>query len=310
MTRANDNGGLQVLEIIHPDRRTLPVLVSSPHSGRNYDPSFLGMTRLDSQAIRRSEDAFVDRLIAGVPALGAPTIGALFPRAWIDVNREPGELDSTMFEGRMSATPGHSSPRVRAGLGIIPRVVAGGEEIYRSRLPATEAQRRIASCYTPYHTALESLIDETRRLFGAVCLIDCHSMPTARSACDRKPVDIVLGDRFGTSCAPAVSRAATEALQARGATVRRNNPYPGGHITSRYGRPDLGMHAIQIEVDRRLYLNEMTVEPTAGMAATARLLEAAILAIARVIHILEKPAGNAGADIDGRRQHGMIAGAG
>ncbi|MDE0046879.1 MAG: N-formylglutamate amidohydrolase [bacterium] len=310
MTRANDNGGLQVLEVINPDRRTLPVLVSSPHSGRNYDPSFLGMTRLDSQAIRRSEDAFVDRLIAGVPALGAPTIAALFPRAWIDVNREPGELDCTMFEGRMSASPGHSSPRVRAGLGIIPRVVAGGEEIYRSRLPVSEAQRRIASCYTPYHAALESLIDETRRLFGAVCLIDCHSMPTARPACDRKPVDIVLGDRFGTSCAPAVSRAATAALQAQGATVRRNNPYPGGHITMRYGRPDLGMHAIQIEVDRRLYLDEATVEPTAGMAATARLLEAAILAIARVVRIPEKPAGSAGADIDGRRQHGMIAGGG
>ena len=294
MTRANDNGGLQVLEVNHPDRQTLPVLISSPHSGRNYDPSFLGMTRLDSQAIRRSEDAFVDRLIAGVPALGAPTIAALFPRAWIDVNREPGELDCTMFEGRLSATPGHNSPRVRAGLGIIPRVVAGGAEIYRSRLPAAEAQRRIASCYTPYHDALEHLIDETRQLFGAVCLIDCHSMPTAHAACGRKPVDIVLGDRFGTSCAPAISRAATEALEARGAMVRRNTPYPGGHITRRYGRPNLGMHAIQIEVDRRLYLDEATVEPTTGFAATARLLEAAILAIARVVHTPHTPAETAG----------------
>ena len=279
---------------MHPDSRTLPVLVSSPHSGRNYDPFFLGMTRLDSQAIRRSEDAFVDRLIAGVPALGAPTVAALFPRAWIDVNREPGELDCTMFEGRMSATPGHDSPRVRAGLGIIPRVVAGGAEIYRSRLPAGEAQRRIASCYAPYHAALEHLIDETRRLFGTVCLIDCHSMPSARPACAVKPVDIVIGDRFGTSCAPAVSRAATEALQARGAMVRRNNPYPGGHITRHYGRPELGMHAIQIEVDRRLYLDETAVEPTTGMAATARLLETAILAIAQVVRTLAKPAGIAG----------------
>lgn len=289
MRRANDNGGSQVLEVIHPDRRTLPVLISSPHSGRNYDPSFLGMTRLDSQAIRRSEDAFVDRLIAGIPALGAPTISALFPRAWIDVNREPGELDCTMFEGPLRATPGHNSPRVRAGLGIIPRVVAGGAAIYRSRLPAAEAQRRIASCYTPYHTTLEHLIDETRQLFGAVCLIDCHSMPTARPACGHKPADIVLGDRFGTSCAPAVSRAAADALQAEGAMVRRNHPYPGGHITRRYGRPDLGMHAIQIEVDRRLYLDETTVEPTAGFAATARLLEAAILAIAHVVHGLAQP---------------------
>ncbi len=294
MTRANDNGGLQVLEVIHPDRRTLPVLVSSPHSGRHYDASFLGMTRLDSHAIRRSEDAFVDRLIAGVPALGAPTIAALFPRAWIDVNREPGELDCTMFEGSLSATPGHDSPRVRAGLGIIPRVVAGGVEIYRSRLPAAEAERRIASCYTPYHAALENLIDETRRLFGVVCLIDCHSMPTAHPVCGRTPVDIVLGDRFGTSCAPAVSRAATEALQARGAMVRRNNPYPGGHITRRYGRPDYGIHAIQIEIDRRLYLDEAAVEPTAGAAATACLLEAAILAIARVVLTLARPLNPAG----------------
>ena len=249
------------------------------------------MTRLDSQAIRRSEDAFVDRLIAGVPALGAPTIAALFPRAWIDVNREPGELDCSMFEGPLNASPGHNSPRVRAGLGIIPRVVAGGAEIYRSRLPATEAQRRIASCYAPYHTTLEHLIDETRQLFGAVCLIDCHSMPSSRPACAGKPVDIVLGDRFGTSCSPAVSQAATEALQAQGAMVRRNNPYSGGHITRRYGRPDLGMHAIQIEVDRRLYLDETTVKPTTGMAATARLLETAILAIAQVVHTLAKPVG-------------------
>ncbi|MCY4608194.1 MAG: N-formylglutamate amidohydrolase [bacterium] len=289
MTRANDNGGFQVLEIIHPDRRTLPVLVSSPHSGRHYDPFFLGMTRLDSQAIRRSEDAFVDRLIAGVPALGAPTIAALFPRAWIDVNREPGELDCTMFEGRMSAAPGHNSPRVRAGLGIIPRVVAGGAEIYRSRLPVAEAERRIASCYAPYHAALEHLIDETRHLFGAVGLIDCHSMPSAPPACAGEPVDFVLGDRFGTSCAPAVSQAATEALQAQGAMVRRNNPYPGGHITRRYGRPELGVHAIQIEVDRRLYLDQTAVEPNTGMAATARLLETAILAIAQVVHTLDPP---------------------
>ena len=303
--------GCRVLEVIHPDRRTLPVLVSSPHSGRNYDSSFLGMTRLDSQAIRRSEDAFVDRLIAGVPALGAPTIAALFPRAWIDVNREPGRTRLHHVRGTDERHAGDTAVRrVRAGLGIIPRVVAGGEEIYRSRLPASEAQRRIASCYTPYHATLASLIDETRQLFGAVCLIDCHSMPTARPACAHKPVDIVLGDRFGTSCAPVISRAATVALQAQGATVRRNNPYPGGHITSHYGRPDLGIHAIQIEVDRRLYLDETAVEPTAGMAATARLLEAAILAIARVIHVLEKPAGDMGADIDGRRQHGMIAGGG
>ncbi len=292
MTRANDNDGLEILEVTHPDHRTLPVLVSSPHSGRNYDPTFLGMTRLDSQTIRRSEDALVDRLIAGVPALGAPTIAALFPRAWIDVNREPGELDCTMFEGRLNASPGHNSPRVRAGLGVIPRVVTGGAEIYRSRLPAMEAQRRIAGFYTPYHAALERLIDETRRLFGATCLIDCHSMPSANPACGRESVDIVLGDRFGTSCAPAVSRAATEALEAQGAMVRRNTPYPGGHITRRHGRPDLGMHAIQIEVDRRLYLDETTFEPTAGFRATARLLETAILAIAQVVQGLVQPVTN------------------
>ncbi len=303
MTRANDNGGLQVLEVIHPDRRTLPVVVSSPHSGRHYDSSFLAMTRLDSQAIRSSEDAFVDHLIAGVPALGAPTIAALFPRAWIDVNREPDELDCTMFEGRMSITPTSDSPRVRAGLGIVPRVVAGGAEIYPSRLPAAEAQRRIARCYDPYHSALEHLIDETRQLFGAVCLIDCHSMPSARQA-----ADVVLGDRFGTSCAPAVSQAAAQALQARGAAVRRNTPYPGGHITRRYGRPDLGMHAIQIEIDRRLYLDEKAIEPTSGMAATALLLKSAVLAIAEVVHAMANSSGTSQARIDAGRKDVIIPG--
>ena len=305
MTRANDHGGLQVLEVIHPDRQTLPVVVSSPHSGRHYDPSFLAMTRLDSQAIRSSEDAFVDRLIAGVPALGAPTIAALFPRAWIDVNREPGELDCTMFEGQMSITPAHNSPRVRAGLGIVPRVVAGGAEIYPSRLPVAEAQRRIARCYDPYHRALERLIKETRQLFGAVCLIDCHSMPSARQA-----TDVVLGDRFGTSCAPAISQAAAQALQARGACVRRNNPYPGGHITRRYGRPCLGMHAIQIEVDRRLYLDERAIQPTSGMAATALLVRSAVVAIADVVHTLAESPATSEAHIDACLQDVMISGMG
>lgn len=290
MTRANDIGTPPVLAVDCPVRQTLPVLVSSPHSGRHYDPDFLKDIRLDGLAIRRSEDAFVDELISGVPALGGPTVRALFPRAWIDVNREPCELDPCMFEGTLTCRVRSDSPRVRAGLGIIPRVVAGGMEIYRGRLQAGEAERRISRCYVPYHDTLARLIEGTRLLFGTVCLIDCHSMPSSGHDGDSRMPDVVLGDRFGSSCALPVALAASDVLESRGAVVRRNDPYPGGHITRRYGEPARGIHAIQIEFNRRLYLDENSLEQTDGMQPTVRLLEAAVLAISRAVLELSAPA--------------------
>ncbi len=240
---------------------------------------FLASSRLDSHAIRRSEDAHVDRLIAGVPALGAPTVQALFPRAWIDVNREPSELDPSMFDGPLARPVRRDSARVRAGLGIIPRVVSGGMEIYAGSLPAREAERRIATAYVPYHDTLASLLDATLGLFGSACLIDCHSMPSSCRGGGGRTPDVVLGDRFGSSCAPGVSLATAGALESLGAVVHRNDPYPGGHITRRYGRPGQGVHALQIEINRGLYLDEASLETTAGLESAARLVEAAVLAV-------------------------------
>jgi N-formylglutamate amidohydrolase len=286
VARANDNDDPTVLSLVRPARQTLPVLVSSPHSGRNYDSAFLAVSRLDKLAIRRSEDAFVDELVAGVPALGAPALCALFPRAWLDVNREPYELDPAMFDAPMPRWINARSPRVRAGLGTIPRVVAGGAEIYRGKLTPDEAERRIKSHYMTYHDALVSLIEETRNLFGTGCLIDCHSGNDG----SRQKADIVIGDRFGASCERSITAAATEALRSAGLTVRRNDPYPGGFITENYGRPDLGIHAIQLEFNRALYMEERTMQRGQNMAAIREALESAVKAIADATLTIALPA--------------------
>jgi N-formylglutamate amidohydrolase len=290
VARANDNDALNILSLVRPARQTLPVLVSSPHSGRDYDADFLALSRLDNLAIRRSEDAFVDELVAGVPAQGAPALCALFPRAWLDVNREPYELDPAMFDAPMPRWINARSPRVRAGLGTIPRVVAGGAEIYRGKLTPDEAVLRIKSHYMAYHDTLVTLIEETKALFSTSCLIDCHSMPSAGNDGSRQKADIVIGDRFGASCERSITTAATEALRNAGLTVRRNDPYPGGFITENYGRPDLGIHAIQLEFNRALYMEERTMQRGSNMDAIRDALESTVRAIADATLTIALPA--------------------
>ena len=294
MTRANDSDaadGRPAVAILRPVRQCLPVVVSSPHSGRLYDPAFLAMSRLDAMAIRRSEDAFVDELVARAPALGCPLVTAQFPRAYLDVNREPFELDPAMFEGALPAGTNSRSPRVRSGLGTVPRVVAGGAEIYRGKLPVAEAQARLDRCYLPYHAALAGLIEETRARFGAACLIDCHSMPSVgHEGAARSRVDIVLGDRFGASCARGLTETASASLRAAGLSVRRNDPYPGGFITEHYGRPDLNLHALQVETNRGLYMDEKTLTRGPGMAAMAGAIERLIVDLGQAMLALACPA--------------------
>ncbi|MBT7612024.1 MAG: N-formylglutamate amidohydrolase [Rhodospirillaceae bacterium] len=290
MGRAINNRTQDVLSLTKPQRQSLPVVVSSPHSGRNYDADFLAVSRLDKLAIRRSEDAFVDELIAGVAGMGAPGVAALFPRAYLDPNREPYELDPAMFDAPLPRWINSRSPRVRAGLGTVPRVVAGGAEIYRGKLLPEEAERRIKGCYVPYHDALVELIGETRATFGTACLIDCHSMPSAGNDGGRQKSDIVIGDRFGASCDRSITAAATELLREQGLTVRRNDPYPGGFITEHYGRPDQGVHAIQLEFNRALYMEERTMRRGKGMEATRQTLERAIAAIADAVLTIAAPA--------------------
>ncbi|MCW5717808.1 MAG: N-formylglutamate amidohydrolase [Bauldia sp.] len=252
-------------EVLRPVRQTVPVVLNSPHSGRSYPASFLAASRLDAATIRRSEDGFVDELFRPAVAMGAPLLRALFPRAWLDVNREPFELDPRMFAGTLPPYANSRSTRVTGGLGTIPRVVADNEEIYPGPLPIADGLARIDEVYVPYHRTLRGLIDTTVESFGAALLIDCHSMPSSvRAANLRGRPDIVLGDRHSTSCSPELSDAAEGILVRLGYDVSRNRPYAGGYITEHYGRPANGVHALQIEINRALYLNERTLEKTGG----------------------------------------------
>src|ERR1700744_2360923 len=234
-----------------PARPSVPFLFASPHSGRSYPASLLENTRLDATTLRRSEDAFVDELFAGVVALGAPLLAAQFPRAWLDVNRGSRELDAAMFDAPLPVPVDAPTPRVAAGLGVIPRIVRDGAEIYRGKLSSAEAEARLAAFYRPYHRALTALLEETRARFGVAVLIDCHSMPSALSV-----PDVVLGDRYGASAAPALTARAEEAFIREGFSVTRNTPYAGGYTTVQYGRVASGSHALQIEINRALYLDE------------------------------------------------------
>lgn len=252
------------LRIERPDVQTVPLVFSSPHSGRVYPPAFVAGSPLGALALRRSEDAFLDLLYADVPRHGAPLLHALFPRAYIDPNREPWELDPTMFRDPLPAFVNARSPRVAAGFGTIARIVSNGAEIYRAPLPFAEAETRVHECYRPYHDALEALLAETQSQFGQALLIDCHSMPSIGGPTEkdagRRRVDFILGDCFGTSCAPAVSAQVADWLRGAGYSVQFNDPYAGGFITRHYGRPATGRHALQIEINRSLYMKEQTVE--------------------------------------------------
>jgi len=253
-----------------PDPFEAPMVFSSPHSGRSYSETFLSASRLDALTLRRSEDSFVEELFAAVPAQGGALIAAEFPRAWCDVNRERWELDPDMFEDSLPDWVNSASPRVAAGLGTIARVVSTGAAIYGRRLRFADAEQRVAACWDPYHAALNGLIENVQARFGACVLVDCHSMP-AHACSDRRPVpDIILGDGYGVTCAPSLIAHAEAFLKGCGYVVRRNNPYAGGFVTRHYGQPSRGVHALQVEIARRLYMTEATLEKHAGFGRVAR----------------------------------------
>lgn len=252
-------------EIRRPLQQTEPFVFNSPHSGRIYPESFLSMSRLDGLAIRRSEDHYVDELFAGVVQLGAPMLAAQFPRAWLDVNREPYELDPRMFDGPLPSFANIGSMRVAGGLGTIPRLVAENMDIYQGRLSVEEGLSRIEWVYRPYHANLRRIIAQTHVQFGKAILIDCHSMPAnVRIAGGNRRPDIIIGDRYGASAAHDLSRVAVSFLSGLGYHVVRNKPYAGGFITEHYGRPARGLHALQIEINRGLYVDETSLEKTVG----------------------------------------------
>lgn len=283
--QAHADGGAQApFTILAPKQRTSPLIFNSPHSGTAYPADLIASTRLDPVALRRSEDSFVDMLFNDAPQYGAPLLKALFPRAYLDVNREAFELDPVMFEDALPEHVNTRSLRVAAGFGTIARVVADGMAIYREKLPFSEAERRVSALYHPYHNALSDLLSSSIQLFGCAVLIDCHSMPSLGApqiAADRRSADIILGDRYGTSCAPLISHTIEEVLRNQGYQVVRNSPYAGGYITDCYGRPGQGQHAVQIEINRALYMDEKLVAPSDGFSRVKDHMSALIAALSQ-----------------------------
>ena len=244
-----------VFELHKPAIRSLPLVLASPHSGSEYPADFVAGSRLDPLALRQSEDSFVDELFGAAPVLGAPLLSARFPRAYLDVNREAYELDPAMFSDALPGFVNVRSPRVRIGFGTIARIVANGEEIYTDKLCFADAQRRSERLYHPYHQALRRLVQETEEMFGGYLLVDCHSMPS-NSGHGQDGADIVLGDCYGAACAPRILKEACRFLAERGFKVAINAPYAGGFTTGFYGRPSIHRHALQIEINRALYMDE------------------------------------------------------
>ena len=266
-------------ETVKPRRMTAPIVFNSAHSGRDYPDRFLKMTRLDQLSIRQSEDAYVDELFSRAPHLGTPLLRAHFPRAYLDVNREPWELDPAMFDEPLSDRFNTSSPRVAAGLGTIARVVAENKPIYREHLTLDDARMRIEGIYIPYHATLQRLLTDAAQNFGVAVLIDAHSMPRIARLGDRLAPDVVLGDRYGTTCGTALIDLAEMVFAGAGLRVARNRPYAGGFIARTYGRPQHRIHALQVEISRHLYMNEVTLEKNEGFNAIRQLIERLTLAL-------------------------------
>lgn len=277
-------------QLIHPEKRTTSVVFASPHSGRDYSWSFIRRTNLNEHTVRSSEDAFVDQLFDCAPQFGAPFLKAGAPRAFVDLNRSSDELDPALIEG--APRQGHN-PRVASGLGVVPRVVANGRAIYSGKIPMREAERRIEKYWRPYHEALQAQLDQAHMIFGQAILIDCHSMPhEAMDSVARRGIrrpEVVLGDRFGAAADEAIVSRIEAAFVDAGLVVTRNMPFAGAYITQHYGRPVRGRHAIQIEVDRALYMNETLIRPNGNFENFRALLRNVIAEISDIGRPAEQP---------------------
>lgn len=267
-------------ELYRPDEWASGVIVCSPHSGRDYPDWFLQESCLDINALRSSEDAFMDRLIQPALAAGAVTLAARLPRSIVDLNRAASEIDP----GAVDCNPGRTpTPRALAGLGVIPRVVSGARPIRLSPIPLTEARRRIDSYWRPYHAALRGLIDESLARFGWAIVIDMHSMPHDAISHLVPPLpEVVIGDRHGASCGPALREMICTLLRQAGFRLRLNAPFSGAYMTNAYGRPAQNVHVLQIEIDRDLYLDAGRMQPSDGYDALAERLGHVLARAARL----------------------------
>jgi N-formylglutamate amidohydrolase len=256
-------GGNPVFEIVAPPVWSKPLVLNSPHSGRIIPATLLQQSILPEAELHRSEDSYIDELFEGCVSFGMPMLKALLSRAYVDLNREPHELDPRMYSDKLPGFANTTTPRVLSGLGTIPRNISDGYEIYRAKLPVSEALGRIEQVYFPYHRALMTLLDEAHNKSGFVLLLDCHSMPLSAitdHATRQASTDVILGDRFGTSSDPEIVAELERHFEKEGFRVRRNRPYAGGFITESYGNPKLHRHAVQIELNRNLYMQEETLE--------------------------------------------------
>lgn len=269
--------------LILPRERRTSVVFSSPHSGRDYPWAFLRRSLLDERAVRSSEDAFIDLLFSDAPSFGAPLLAATTPRAFVDLNRSADELDPALIEG---VRKGHHNPRISSGLGVIPRVVANGRAIQGGKMTLAEAESRLKEHWVPYHARLQALLDDSRALFGEAILIDCHSMPHEAIESISRPgqprPEVVLGDRFGAAAHADIMDRIEAAFAAAGLKVGRNAPFAGAYITQHYGRPSKGQHAVQIEIDRSLYMNEQMIRPNGNFQNFRRILASIIAEIAEI----------------------------
>jgi N-formylglutamate amidohydrolase len=270
----------QAFDLFFPERHSVPFVFSSPHSGRDYASTFGAQSRLDPLTLRSSEDAYVDQLFAAAPAYGAPLLASRAPRAFVDLNRAKDELDPAVIEGVLSS---HHNPRINSGLGVVPRVVAGGKAIYSGRITRAEAEARLAGFWHPYHQQLHMLMRQTTVQFGKAILIDCHSMPheaiTSHSRASKICPDVVLGDRFGVAAGLGIMSQLEDAFTAAGLRVARNAPFAGAYITQAYGKPSSGQHVVQVEIDRSLYMDEARVEPRSDFDAFQALISGVIAQI-------------------------------
>ncbi len=265
------------VKVIEPVETTSHLVFASPHSGRVYPSDLMARAQVSPLTLRSSEDAFVDLLVGDAPAFGAPLITTEVPRAYVDFNRAEDELDPALIEG---VTRAGLNPRVASGLGVIARVVANGRPIYRGRLPRAEAEARIARYWRPYHQALGALLQRQRARFGQVVLCDMHSMPHEALCAHGARPEVVLGDRYGAACAPEMLDRIETVFRRAGLRVTRNAPFAGAYVAQHYGRPSAGMHAVQIEIDRGLYLDEARVAPGPNFAAFRALMRGIVADLA------------------------------
>ena len=265
------------VQVIEPVETTSHLVFASPHSGRVYPHDLLTRAQVNALTLRSSEDAYVDLLVGDAPAFGAPLVTTEVPRAYVDFNRGEDELDPALIEG---VARGGLNPRVASGLGVIARVVANGRPIYRGRLPRAEAETRIARYWRPYHATLGALLQRQRARFGRVVLCDMHSMPHEAICAHGARPDVVLGDRYGAACAPEILDQVEAIFRRAGLKVLRNAPFAGAYVAQQYGRPSAGMHAVQIEVDRALYLDEARVEPGPDFDAFHALMRGIVAELA------------------------------